>query len=498
MRRLPLMVRRPCCRAHLIGAGHSNFGFAPESGIDTRWGAYGASVVTSLNKEHTMTRLRLLAALVAVVALMAAACGGDDDTSASDVEATTSIAETTAPTPGAAVDPTTPTVEPTPTSAIEAPELTEIILYEGGYPAYGPDRLTVPVLGAPEVFVADDGRPRVVYLAGPSTIEIATCVDVDCRAVDTATLVDIAPAGRISHNGIGFNSDGRPMVVYWGFDKPDRPAETDGFTVVLWCVDVSCDTVEDTEVARGFSLTPFSRVAFGTSPDGRRYVATLGIAGGGRFDIRLTDCAEPLCSPTTSDVIVVPAEFVTDKAFGFTPAGAPVLAFTTQTNTSGTPGIRRLYYLACEDPTCVPKTDPVSILKGKPGVGLNPQPPIVTDSGVTVVVRIEDNGPAQIIVITCEDPTCADPTSTTVLGRAGSGVDVALGGDGLPRIAWTDTNGQVNYSRCLDLTCATLDTTTLDATAGQLALAIGDHTVYIATGIYPASLLVCPAELCPP
>ena len=429
----------------------------------------------------------LLLLLVCWLAVAACGSGGNDA-----IDPGTIPTSAQPPTPDESSTPTSATT-PTPTTTRERAGATTIILP-------GPTIVGPPPAG-PAVFVTNDGTPRVVHLVGTSEVAMTTCLDPQCSATKTVTLADVAPARGLSHRGIGFDGDGRPMVLYAAPGFPDADPPQLPLAGALWCSDPACDAVEIRD------LPEFANQGFVTSPDGRRWRAETAIGTGGKTDLRLVDCTNSYCPSTSADTVLTSSEIGFEElGITFDQDQRPAIALSGRSGSD----ISTLRYAMCSDSACASEPAAVTLLEGAPQIRdasgrfvddseyFDPQPPLFTDNGVTIVVRASGGGlPHRVLAIRCDDPTCTASAATTVFSDVGEGLATALGPDGLPRIAWTDSTG-VNYSRCLTPDCSETETTSLGLTADALALTTTDSSTYIVTGITPVTLVVCPEDRCDP
>jgi hypothetical protein len=145
----------------------------------------------------------------------------------------------------------------------------------------------------PHVFVFGDGRARVVYPAGggwtnngvpigDSTIEMATCIDASCSAVDVVELLALHPSQASYWFEAGFTSDGAPAFAWVGTNTAvDGYSEEYLNSNLALCDSVDCDHVTTTRLLPpsswgegkftfdvtldnpAFTTTPNGSVAFG-------------------------------------------------------------------------------------------------------------------------------------------------------------------------------------------------------------------------------------------
>ncbi len=219
----------------------------------------------------------------------------------------------------------------------------------------------------------------------------------------------------------------------------------------------------------------------------------------------LLDCSDQYCPPAPADLVLADPE-MGEPVLGFTPAGNPLLVIKDRVNSGGRqPPATDVWLAECSDPACDEPPQLTRILGTEPGVNVQVQPPLITDSGVTIVVNASspeigefavDDLPDRVIVIGCDDYTCTNPIVNTIATGI-QGAVAALGPDQLPRLAWTDINHDVSYTRCDDPACTTY-TTALLSGAGQVqALYATAEATLLATESSAALYLnICPTDNC--
>jgi hypothetical protein len=289
----------------------------------------------------------------------------------------------------------------------------------------------------------------------PCQLTVRTCRQSGCNhPPDTAVLAAVTHGGHGDlATAVASTPAGGLVVVYpdWRADlgDPDRQ---------VWrlasCPDPRCrtwHTVDLTvthEILSGLHGRP---VAVAVSPDGRPVAAIRN-----EDTVEIVACDSPACAhPITT--VTTPAQGRPDPPVSRVPPsprevtvavagnGRPVIATTD-------PSTGAALLLVCRTSACV-AVDAITVT-GAQRDAVNPALAI-DRTGRPVLAVLQDN---RLAFIACNDSACTR-RDTTRLGRADNGIsalDLTIGADNLPRIAWSDATGRphhVHLLTCPDPRC---------------------------------------------
>ena len=300
---------------------------------------------------------------------------------------------------------------------------------------------------APRLALAASGFPLVAHTSrdsGDATPRLTACNDVACAGADEATrnlraaatdpLENTFAAVTVSPSGTAFvawKSASGDIVTTGRCDAADCSSHTamGGF--------VGLAPVKDLDIV---GTTSGTVVAIHTD------------AG-----LRLGHCPSGNCAGQTSlPVPSLPTERPGLRSvFALADDGMPTLASIDSLN--GT-----IWLVRCNDVACAGNDEAVNKV-GIGGLAINVRTDALAmtlrDGLVPVIAAFAPNG-SGVAVVSCNDHECSgnDETIRTSLGaNAGGGLGVVIGNDGLPAIAFGETvDGSVKFAKCQSDDCTSM------------------------------------------
>ena len=387
--------------------------------------------------------------------------------------------------------------------------------------ASGSSELTVASTETPfmtRIAVRDDGRPVIVYTAGPE-IRLVDCNDATCSDPAEKLLVDLlerfdwfeSPDELAIWDLALVVSDDRPVVLYAGTE----PRTTEGDVQMHYtgrvasCADPDCDSTSDVEVTDGVV-----DVAATLASDGTPLLVA---------ETTLISCADAACTDTTLRDLRA-GGFGANPAIALGTDGFPVIVYLAD---SGNAVWSIPTLLRCMDPLCATGTRiPVgeSLPWFKPAIAVPPDNRPVVFWTEDLTAHFEDRYMDwRVMRARCDDVTCASVTTGVVdhtppdqaghqsptWAVAGLDLSAAVGPDGHARVSyltwrhfppsdwqtWGAAPWIVVVAACGDAQCSTVRrgyvdewsrTTWLPFSAAQAPIVVAhDGTLHTAFGFAP-------------
>jgi hypothetical protein len=284
------------------------------------------------------------------------------------------------------------------------------------------------------MLIPADGLPVIGWHDAMSgTINIAKCRNTQCAGpLPTVVLVGLPRAGTGLAMAIG--SNGHPVLSYRN--------EVDMSLQATVCQNADCSTASHS------SLLDNRRIGADTSiavpPDGRPLISFPDLSSA---SIAVARCADRACSSAQTQVIDWYAAGP-DSSIAIGPDQLPGLAFQDQ---QGALLFARCGALDCSIVTSIHVVDGSAA-----GAGHEPTLRFAPD-GMPVMSYLS-GAPRRITFARCDDPSCEASVVTEIdqMGPDGIGVDspsLALGLDGLPRIAYRRGGAELRLTECHDPAC---------------------------------------------
>lgn len=267
---------------------------------------------------------------------------------------------------------------------------------------------------ASSIAIRPGGNPIISYYDRTNErLKVASCNDPECASPAAFVIVDsVSDAGRRSSIAIG--QDGNPVIAY-----------TRSTGTTMWfarCTNAICLGTDKQLIGSG-SGQPSIVVPASGNP-----VISYGDAG----PTKLAVCGNPSCTTSSIQTLDPAGGSQTDSALGAN--GHPVIVFSEAIG----PDVAVCNNAACTDRTVTPTGD----FGNAVGVA-------VGADGIPVVAYYDDVDGRDLGVATCTSPQCTSFTLAMVdtNGSVGDGARIAIGSDGRPVIAYSDsTNGDLKVA----------------------------------------------------
>ncbi|MGI9188032.1 MAG: collagen-like triple helix repeat-containing protein [Gaiellales bacterium] len=272
------------------------------------------------------------------------------------------------------------------------------------------------------------------------------------------------PAGTLDAPGFATSTilsatNPRDTAVAIGSDGYAVIAAVSAPTVyVSHCENLACSAATTTQIATGGSTAGGTSIAINSQ--GVPVVAFHGeAAGASGGQIKVATCANVVCTSATTEVVDPGAGSVYGDQTSITIGtdGLPVVAyFTTAT--------RDLLLVHCTSATCSTASAPITVASAG-WVGEYVDIAVGTDGRPVMAYYDRTNGDVEFA--RCADAVCTSASASTfaTANSDGLGTSIAIGGDGLPVITYGDTTGKsANLIHCTAMDCSTTDATVVLAT----------------------------------
>lgn len=304
---------------------------------------------------------------------------------------------------------------------------------------------------------APSGNPVVAYFESPGPnpedefrdygLALLICSDPRCvdfviRYLGPVARGWIDPAPLASGMSVAFNPQGHPVISYWG--GPDTFGAPIPLNVAS-CVDTTCTEATISTIGEWSGGEGFTHLSIG--PDGNPTVVVSD---------QVVACHDPAC---TGEASVTGA--VTGRQFRAAAQGVDGLPVVLQAQLLNADELEleqaRYAYsvIDCGDPACTPENAGVAPLADVPAdaqeltMTVGPGGNVVIDY---TAVRVEPELFGALVLVSCDDSSCAEPT-TVVLDDYVTAV-VAVAPDGRPTLlANTTYETLLHVVHCATPTC---------------------------------------------
>lgn len=303
----------------------------------------------------------------------------------------------------------------------------------------------LPVQYHVSLALTTDQKPVALYTAMPDTaVEenlpvLITCSDPSCSSFLETVAVEFSTYGNVSDVAIG--RDGLAVFAFSAFDEASRTTE-DG---VVHCSDSTCTnrTVEILDLDSNAAMP-----AFTIDPQGLPAVVFTNWTDNGQVGTYvLVRCQDARCSDYTLGTI---ADAGGPPVLTFDASGTPLLAFSKNRRDARTAD---LVLVTCSDATCSQGGSSTRVVESPQNthfidmtLGLDGTPTFVF-------------GEPKLQVAHCLEPSCSSGAEVSFISLdAESAVDIEMGADGLPIIAYTylapDFVRELRVASCADVACS--------------------------------------------
>jgi hypothetical protein len=326
------------------------------------------------------------------------------------------------------------------------------------------------------ITIGGDGLPVVSYTDSTSgRLKFAHCSDVVC-ATSTSTLVWGSPTTGY-HTSITVGPDGSPIISYYDVSNQDLNVTFCGSN----CVGKTLPKVIDSAGDVGVSTS----ITIGT--DG---LAIIGYADATNHSLKVAHCTSAYCSTSTTGTIDSSGDVGNFTSITIGTDGLPIISYYDNGN-------HDLKVAHCTDVACTTAT--TSSIDTVGDVGYHTSIAIGTD-GLPVISYTDytDTVQAKLKVAHCTNTACTSATTSTVdaAGNVGYYTSMAIGGDGLPVISYTDYSiagdADLKVAYCANTACTAATTRTVDSqgdvgyytsiaigTDGQPIISYYDNTYHV-------------------
>jgi hypothetical protein len=356
-------------------------------------------------------------------------------------------------------------------------------------PAAGTGIISIPDTEAdsgrsPSVATGADGLGIASYFAH-THLRVAHCNDTACTSMSTH---DIETLGSSIWSSIKIGADGLPLISYVKYLDDQNVNVYD--LRVAHCADRVCSSATITTLDAAADV--HANTALTIAADG---FGTIAYEDSAQQSIKVAHCLNAACTNASTRTIGT-GGFASDTgtpgalSVATNPIGGVSIAYNT-----GLPSWS-LQLVTCTDPGCAHIASQVNIEPSSspaPGqtnaaigpsivYGLDGLPLLSFGVGLTV------NAASDLVVAHCSNVYCtlSNPVSVHTGASTGWFTSVAIGGDGLGVVSYSDhTNLNVEVAHCADLACSGVTHGILDEFGAQgstgTALAIGSDGLPLIT-----------------
>jgi hypothetical protein len=325
----------------------------------------------------------------------------------------------------------------------------------------------------PSIAIGPDGMPFIAYLDGTNgSLKLAHCQNVNCRS---ATITTIDTNGTYPSTILG--ADNKILIVYGGANSifsahcedaacntitktslyisdgslPSLKLGSDGlglfsyFTVpggdlkVAHCSNTSCSSVNTYTLDNTSNTT---RTALIIGGDGLGLIAYTD--GTPNYDLKIAHCADVGCTSATTNTLDTASNVDIYLSIGTSSDGFGLVVY----NSTGGPSYP-LKAVHCNNSAC-DAADITQLADDSQGWMMATKAP----SGTTLVAYITAEG---LKIVYCTNDSCSGK-SIYILDRNdayGVGImDIEIGSDGLPVVAYTSKSQDLVLAHCDDIFCA--------------------------------------------
>ena len=252
---------------------------------------------------------------------------------------------------------------------------------------------TIGTVGSkPSVAIGIDGLPIISYYDQTNTaIKVAKCANASCSGANLITQLAVVGTGFTASSSIAVPANGRPVISFYNSTNADL--------MFIRCASFDC--------ASGGPVVT---------------LASVGSVG------------------TLNSIAISPV------------SGFPVIAYVDQTALAG----QTLNIVVCGDADCSPASNTTSTVDGTGNVGLANS--VVVPADGFPVISYYDVTNKDLKVAKCSNAQCtgvATITSFDVAEDSGGNTSIAIGGDGLPVVAYGSGPVGLNLPKLKVLKCGT-------------------------------------------
>lgn len=307
------------------------------------------------------------------------------------------------------------------------------------------DPTTNLVGSSPSIAIGADGLPAISYQDGTArSLKLAKCNDPACTGGDEAIVTLDDPANEVGNpNDLAIGADGNPVIAY--HDATLRDVK------VVKCNDPACSGSGETITVVAGAHAAGSWLSIAVGLDGNPVIAFFDDTDHG---LHVVKCNDPACvgGDETDTAVDTTASYVGFFASIAVPAdGLPVVAYFDDTN-------NHLKVAKCNDATCAGHNETISEVDG-PGMDFYYVSIAVGSDGLPVIsYKSEYQGTVR--VCKCNDAACSGGDESIVVldgptPPVGAPTAIAIGADNLPVIAYQDQQlDALKVAKCLDSICS--------------------------------------------
>lgn len=341
--------------------------------------------------------------------------------------------------------------------------------------------------GYGSITIGPDGLPTIAYQTSfGQDLKVVRCGNAACSSGNTTATVDSTNnTGDIPSIAIG--TDGYPVIAYW---------ITSDNLLVAKCGNAACSS--------GNTITTIQ------SPGGTSASITIGVDGfpvisyyAGSSDLLVAKCGNAACS-SGNTITTIDSTGTVGQGSSITIGidGYPIISYYDGSNGD-------LKVAKCGNAACS-SGNTITTAYSTGWVASNANPITIGIDGFPIIAFYDDAPNSDLKVIKCGNAACSSGNTTATVdstGDVGKFASIALGSDGYPVIAYTDTtNGDLKVAKCGNAACSsgntilTLDST--DTTGWYTSTSIGSDglpiILYQYYTDYDLKTVHCGSERCIP
>ena len=287
-----------------------------------------------------------------------------------------------------------------------------------------------PSVTSPTLAIGTDGHPLLAYRQDPSgDLVVSRCSTVDCSGAVTTSVVDVDDGTNDIANFVAMTigADGNPVIAHydWGANENLKVAVCSTADCSGMAINTTLDSVG--------SVGQYPSVVIGV--DGNPIIAHQDFTN---RDLKVAACTSPDCTGIVISTTVASTGNVgTSPSIAIGIDGKPIIAhYASDTGD--------LLLTRCFTTDCAGSTTTVT-LDSTGDVGSSPEMAILRDGRPLIVYRDWTNERLKVVV--CGTIDCS-PASNAIWivdadGNTGAFSAIAIGTNGVPIVAYTDTS---NYS----------------------------------------------------
>jgi hypothetical protein len=311
------------------------------------------------------------------------------------------------------------------------------------------------------VATGSDGLPIISYFDNTNgDLRVTHCGSPSCSVGDNTVIVDSQGANSVgAYTSIAIGLDGLPIISYYD--------QTNGDLKVAHCGDVYCifpNTITTVDTGAGAEVGLFTSITMGVDNS----LPIISYFDQTNMALKVAHCTNLACTGveiTTVDNLVAGGTFTSITAGN---DGLPIVSYRAGTE---------LRVAHCDTYSCT-GTRTISIVDSG-GVGSYTSIAIGTDN--LPIISYTDHTNGGLKVAHCVNATCTGSATITLLEPAGFtevSTAIAIGADGLPLIAYLNSNsGQLRLAHCGTVACnGSFTATALDSpgpAGGFASIALG-------------------------